>query len=209
MANADSLFKDEECKDENEYDKFEYIQIKDLKTNNYVYCPTRNITVFNTTFKCPPYVFSLPSFTSFSIDQLHYHADQLKLHSTLDIIPENSARVNFHILPMLPNLDFEPMLSSARNETNSFEPVSTTDFLDISLDFIAVFQSCVILMLLAVVFTLALKAFPCNFEMFKYKRTTSKKGGDRRKMRFSKQDSESNISMISELKDDKETSNVS
>ena len=121
LENADKLFRTEDCKDESDYDKFEFIQIKDLKSNNYVYCPTRNITVFNTTHKCPPYVFSLPHFTSFSVDQLHYHADQLKLHSTLEVIPENSARVNFHVLPILPDLDFESSLSQIANETQNLE----------------------------------------------------------------------------------------
>ena len=205
LANSDRLFKTEECKDESEYDKFEYIQIKDLKTNNYVYCPTRNITVFNTTFRCPPYVFSLPSFTSFSIDQLHYHADQLKLHSTLNIIPENSARVNFHILPILPDLDFEPLLSKTKNETLNFVPVQYSDFLDISLDFISVFQSCIILILIAVVLTLALKAFPCDLNRFRYKRANVDPTCDKRRIRFSRTGSKSNVSMQSMVKSEEET----
>ena len=203
LANADKLFRSEDCKDESDYDKFEFIQIKDLKSNNYVYCPTRNITVFNTTFKCPPYVFSLPHFTSFSIDQLQYQADQLKLHSILDIIPENSARVNFHVLPMLPNLDFESLLSQTINQTKSMEPVDTNGYFDISLDFFSVFQSCMILILIATILTLAVKSMPCQCSKLSFCHKIHDKTSSKRVVKFHRVNSKSNVSMQEIVKDEK------
>ena len=162
MVNAEKLFRTEECKDESEYDKFEFIQIKDLKSNNYVYCPTLNITVFNTTYPCPPFIFSLPHFTSFTIDELHYHADQLKLHSTLDVIPENSARVNFHILPLLPDLDFENSLRQAVGETKQLGKGAELTKVDDSLDYMSIFEICSLLIIFSTILAVAVKRIPCQ-----------------------------------------------
>ena len=78
------------------------IQIKSSNSYNFIYCASLQIVVFNRTFDCPSFVFSIPHFASFSIGRLHYRADNLQLAHVLKLAPVTSSRVNFHLLPKLP-----------------------------------------------------------------------------------------------------------
>ena len=102
-----NLWNTEDCKEKEHLSDPEFIQVKNSNEYNYVYCPTLKISVFNRTFDCPMHVFSLPYFTSFKIGKLTYNAEQLKMKSNLNVNPVSSSRVNFHLLPILPDLDFE------------------------------------------------------------------------------------------------------
>ena len=102
----------EECI-KNEYLRPEdIVQIKAAHDHNFIFCQTLKITVFNRTYDCPTHVFSLPHYASFMIGKMTYTADQLQLTSSLKVAPVHTSRVNFHLLPLIPN--FNEPLESAR-----------------------------------------------------------------------------------------------
>ena len=120
LNNSFNLWKTEDCKEKEYLSEREFIQVKNSNEYNYVYCPTLKISVFNRTFDCPPHVFSLPYFTSFKIGKLSYNAEQLNMKSNLNVNPVSSSRVNFHLLPILPDLDFDHEEEN-RKLINSFD----------------------------------------------------------------------------------------
>ena len=86
------------------------IQLKSSDQYTYIYCSTLKISVFNRTFDCPNFVFSIPHFASFTIGKLSYRADNLQLAHVLKLAPVTSSRVNFHLLPTLPAFENDPQL---------------------------------------------------------------------------------------------------
>lgn len=87
------------------------IQLKSSDQYTYIYCATLKISVFNRTFDCPNFVFSIPHFASFSIGKLDYRADNLQLSHSLKLAPVTSSRVNFHLLPTLPAFENDEKLA--------------------------------------------------------------------------------------------------
>lgn len=106
------------------------IQIKSSDQYNYLYCQSLTITVFNRTFDCPNYVFSIPHFASFTIGKLTYKADNLKLSHSLRLAPVTSSRVNFHLLPTLPSFENDGVkqqissLLPPQNASHIFAPLN-------------------------------------------------------------------------------------
>lgn len=88
------------------------IQIKSSDQYKYIYCTSLNITIFNRTFDCPNYVFSVPHVASFSIGKLSYRADNLQLAHSLKLAPVTSSRVNFHLLPTMPAFENDQHLKN-------------------------------------------------------------------------------------------------
>ena len=95
------------------------IQLKSSDQYTYIYCATLKISVFNRTFDCPNFVFSIPHFASFSIGKLDYRADNLQLSHTLKLAPVTSSRVNFHLLPTLPAFENDQRLNAEINALKS------------------------------------------------------------------------------------------
>lgn len=81
------------------------IQIKSSDQYTYIYCKSLKISVFNRTFTCPNYTFSIPYFASFQIGKLTYRADNLQLTNSLKVAPITSSRVNILLLPTMPNFE--------------------------------------------------------------------------------------------------------
>jgi len=115
--NATDYWKPESCQPAKTVRKSDILQIKDNGDYNTVYCPTLNITVFNRTYNCPDYIFALPNFTSFTIGKLNYKADQLKIKSTLQVSTSTSTRINYHIIPVLPDFDISPLYEAIKMES--------------------------------------------------------------------------------------------
>lgn len=126
LNNTQNLWKNDDCKEKHQLSERDFIQIKNSNDYNYVYCPTLKIVVFNRTFECPPHVFSLPHFTSFRIGKLSYNSEQLNMKSSLNVNPVSSSRVNFHLLPILPDLDFEEEISTKKivEKLDSINPIT-------------------------------------------------------------------------------------
>lgn len=95
----------------------EIIQIKTSNEMNFIYCFTLQVHVFNRTYPCPSHVFSLPHYASFRIGKMTYTADQLQLSNTLHVAPVHTSRINFHLIPVIP--DFDKPLAAATDLTSS------------------------------------------------------------------------------------------
>lgn len=112
-----NYWKESECKNLSSIRDDEIIQIKNTVDFNIIYCYTKSIHVFNNSYTCPSYPFSLPIHTSFMIDHLKFSADQLSLHSSLKVIPIFSNRINLHLMINSPNIKDE--LEQLKLETKS------------------------------------------------------------------------------------------
>jgi hypothetical protein len=92
------------------------VQIKQIADNNYIYCESFDINVYNRSLSCPPFVFSLPVTAGFTIDALHYEAKEVIVESEIDLITPISQRINFHIFPQIHNFDFESLALEVRQD---------------------------------------------------------------------------------------------
>ncbi|KAI1283801.1 hypothetical protein HDE_12639 [Halotydeus destructor] len=86
----------------------ERIQVKYTDTENYIYCPRRDIKVHELETPCPDFVFPLPRSVSFSIGKFIYLATRSRIDTTNTVDREWIHKLNFHINPPLPtvNTDF-------------------------------------------------------------------------------------------------------
>ena len=61
------------------------IQVTIIKIGNYIYCPGQIIDLFNSSYDCPNFVFSLPSNLSFSLGSYKYNAKALRVSKDIEI----------------------------------------------------------------------------------------------------------------------------
>jgi hypothetical protein len=97
----------------------EIIQVKTSEKYNYIYCYSLKINIYNRTLDCPEYVFAIPSNAAFSINTITYESTLVNLQNTLNLMPEWSQRINFHLMSQLHNLDLSEIARQTRDDINS------------------------------------------------------------------------------------------
>ncbi|RWS03246.1 retrovirus-related Pol polyprotein from transposon 297-like protein [Dinothrombium tinctorium] len=101
-----------------------FIQVKASHGNNFIYCPTHNISVFGSIHECPNFVFELTSNTSFSISKFTYNATQMKIHSNVKFVPEWSMRVNMQLMPRIHELNIQRAIRKSKDFIDSIETLT-------------------------------------------------------------------------------------
>ncbi len=96
----------------------EIIQIKTSEKYNYIYCFSLKINIYNRTLDCPEYVFAIPSNAAFSINTITYESTLVNLQNTLNLMPEWSQRINFHLMSQLHNLNLSEIAKQTRDDIN-------------------------------------------------------------------------------------------
>ncbi len=94
----------------------EIIQVKTSEKYNYIYCYSLKINIYNRTLDCPEYVFAIPSNAAFSINTITYESTLVNLQNTLNLMPEWSQRINFHLMSQLHNLNLSEIARQTRED---------------------------------------------------------------------------------------------
>ncbi|XP_053213836.1 uncharacterized protein LOC128397176 [Panonychus citri] len=95
----DNLWSPENCHHKPTSQEAEIVQIKFTKNNNFIYCPSKEIELFNKTHACPNFVFDVPANITFKINNILYHPTAMKITNNLKFIEDWNFRINMHFNP--------------------------------------------------------------------------------------------------------------
>jgi hypothetical protein len=112
-------WKAEKCENKHSITVEDIVQIKQVGENNYLYCDSFKINVYNRTIDCPSFVFGLPVTTPFTIGSLRYEAKETEIDSEISFTASVSQRITFHLMPNLHDFDFESIAERVMHEVNS------------------------------------------------------------------------------------------
>ena len=102
-----TYWKTTHCSSEENYIKEKAVQIKTTDKENYVYCKWNNITLFNQTSNCPPFVFAFTNRASFKINNVEYISKEQKVHSSYSVMPDWILNLNRNLMSLTPHHQIE------------------------------------------------------------------------------------------------------
>ena len=118
--NLTSIFwKVKGCVDKHTLLEEDIIQIKSVGQENYIYCDSLNIKVYDKQIKCPVYAFSLPNTVSFRIGQLEYTAKESQTSGTIQFPYGLNHRINTFLMPNIHSFDFQELSNNVRKNIDN------------------------------------------------------------------------------------------
>jgi hypothetical protein len=95
------------------------LQLKPMGDQNYIYCDSFYIYVYDRLIACPSFVFSLPATTKFRVGHIAYEANLLQVESNIKFAPSLTQRINFQIMPSLHTFDFDKLSKEVKEDIKS------------------------------------------------------------------------------------------
>ena len=104
-------YKVEKCIDKNPIQVTDIFELKNVGNQNFLYCPSLVIHIYDRDLTCPLYPFSIPTDVSFSIGNLQYRSNSFKVSSKLSYEPALSLRANIYLVPELNKLNYDQFIN--------------------------------------------------------------------------------------------------
>jgi hypothetical protein len=101
VAPNDKFWQTSRCDSLNHILEDDVVSVKHSNTENFIYCYTFKIKLYNKVeaIDCPDFVFPLPANLSFQIGRLKYKSEQIIIQNEMTFSPELSHRINFQLMP--------------------------------------------------------------------------------------------------------------
>ena len=99
LPDGSNYFKLDHCAPRTPHDAWDYVQVKTLHDDLYIYCKGNNVTIGGRLEQCPNETFILPLTTNFDINAYSHRGGEVRANHQESLDPILSTRANWHLKP--------------------------------------------------------------------------------------------------------------